>query len=234
MTEKTLLFIALIFTYYLTYSQSDCHAYYPMEEGNAFEMQSFDDKDKLQSISKQKVIKKETSGNNMSATIATEVVDAKGKNMTSGEFKVKCENGVFYIDMQSMLDPNSMGAYKDMEVKVDGDFLNLPTNMEVGQKLNDGKLKMTISSSGMTVMTMTMNVKNRKVEAKEDITTPAGTFSCYKVSSEMETEMGQMMPIKVSIKTVEWFSENTGVVRSESYKSNGKLQGYSILSSLTR
>lgn len=86
----------------------------------------------------------------------------------------------------------------------------------------------------MTVMTMTMNVKNRKVEAKEDITTPAGTFSCYKVSSEMETEMGQMMPIKVSIKTVEWFSENTGVVRSESYKSNGKLQGYSILSSLTR
>jgi hypothetical protein len=50
----------------------------------------------------------------------------------------------------------------------------------------------------------------------------------------METEMGQMMPIKVSVKTIEWFSENTGVVRSESYKSNGKLQGYSILSSLTR
>ena len=39
----------------------------------------------------------------------------------------------------------------------------------------------------MASMDMSIKIYNRKVEAKEDITTPAGNFSCYKISYDMES-----------------------------------------------
>jgi len=72
---------------------------------------------------------------------------------------------------------------------------------------------------------MNVWITNRKVEAIEDITTPAGTFTCYKISSDVETKM--MM--KISIKSVEWYAKNVGTVRTESYNNNGKLTGYTLL-----
>jgi hypothetical protein len=103
--------------------------------------------------------------------------------------------------------------------------MEFPSNMQAGQVLKDARITMTAKTQGITVMNMNVYITNRKVEAIEDVTTPAGTFSCYKLTSDVETKM--MM--KVSVKNVEWYSMNVGVVKSESYNNKGKLTGYTLL-----
>ena len=75
-------------------------------------------------------------------------------------------------------------------------------------------------------MSMDMDITNRKVEGKESVTTPAGTFECYKISYDMFSKMSIM---KMNFKNIEYLSENSGVVRTESYRSNGSLMSYTVL-----
>jgi hypothetical protein len=66
---------------------------------------------------------------------------------------------------------------------------------------------------------------NRKVEALESITTPAGTFECYKLTYDMEIKS----MIKMTVKATQWVARNVGAVKTESFDKNGKLVGYSLL-----
>lgn len=60
-------------------------------------------------------------------------------------------------------------------------------------------------------MAMSVSITNRNVEAVEDISTPAGTFKCCKISSVVKSDMGF---IKVENQVTEWYSENIGMVKS--------------------
>jgi hypothetical protein len=82
----------------------------------------------------------------------------------------------------------------------------------------------------MAIMNMTINVSNRKVEAVENLTTPAGTFECYKISFDVATKM----MINVKSKGVEWFAKGIGMVKNETYDSNGKLLGSNVLTSIKK
>jgi hypothetical protein len=77
-------------------------------------------------------------------------------------------------------------------------------------------------------MTMVVKVYDRKVEAVEDVTTPAGTFSCYKLSYTVESKT----MFTIIAKSTDWIAKRVGVVRSESFDKNGKLTGYMVLKSM--
>ena len=210
-----------------TYSQ-ECVPYYIVEKGSVREMASYDKKDKLTGSTVSTVKDAAVTGNTSTWTISTLSKDEKGKEISSGELKMSCENGVFKMDMRNLIDQETMEGFEDMEVTVDATDLAYPGELSVGQSLPDGSLTMKVSSSGMTVMNMVVKVYDRKIEAKEDITTPAGTFSCYKMTSTVETK--NMFTIVA--KSSDWFAKNVGTVRSESYDKDGKLMGYSVLTSL--
>ncbi len=66
-----------------------------------------------------------------------------------------------------------------------------------------------------------MQVTNRKVQAKETVTTSAGTWDCYKITNSTKMKiktMGIGMPM--NIENTEWFAPGFGVVKTES-KSGG-------------
>ena len=85
---------------------------------------------------------------------------------------------------------------------------------------------MTINTGAPVSVNMTVTTQNRKVEAEEKITTPAGTFDCLKITYDMVSKIGF---VKVQGSSVEWYSPGTGTIRSESYNKRGKLTGYSVL-----
>jgi hypothetical protein len=116
-----------------------------------------------------------------------------------------------------------------MEVSVEGGSLEMPSGMKAGDMLKDGDLKMSFSSGGMNVMNMAVSVTNRKVEAVENLTTPAGTFECYKISYDIATKM---MGINVKMKGIEWYAKGVGMVKSETYNKDAKLQGSMVLNAL--
>ncbi|MCB2219244.1 MAG: hypothetical protein KQI35_02530 [Bacteroidetes bacterium] len=225
---KKLLFILTGFISVSFVFAQDCKMYFPADEGTQIEITNYDKKDKVVGSSVQKIADKETSGDDVTLTVSQETFDKKGEKIMEGDFTVSCHDGKFYMDMRNFLDSEAMAAYKDMEVEVDATDMVFPSEMSVGDKLPDASITVTINSSGMTMFTMKVWVTNRMVEAREQITTSAGTFDCLKMSYDTETKM----MIKVQSKAVQWIAEGVGMVRSESYNKNGKLEGYSVLTAL--
>jgi hypothetical protein len=206
----------------------DCQMYYPSKEGTQLGYNQYDKKGNLSGSSLQKITAVKTGANSITAEISAETFDAKGKSQGTVELTARCEAGVYFIDMQNYLGSQQTDAYKDMEVSVEGGNLEMPSGLKAGDVLKDGNLKMSFSSGGMTVMNMTVAITNRKVVATESVTTPAGTFECVKISYDIATKM----MINVKMKGVEWYSKNVGLVKSESYTTDGKLMGSTVLSVL--
>jgi hypothetical protein len=216
-------FISLVLAKYIV--AQDCEAYFPMKEGAYLEMKNYNDKDKLLSTGKYTVLKKETSDNTVTVTVDVKSYDDKDKEEFDRQVSMMCKDGVFYIDMDNFMDPQTMESYKDTEVKMASENLEMPAHMEPGQTLKDGSLTMTMQMGPREMVALAVKIFNRKVDAIENVTTPAGTFSCLKISQDVETKT----MFKMTSNTVSWYAKDVGVVRSETYNSKGKLTGYSVL-----
>lgn len=226
---KTILGIIFLLSSVLLIAQ-DCESYYPVTEGTVIEMKSYNEKDKLTGSVVQKILKKEGGGDAIKLTVNTQAFDDDGKSLNEGEIVIRCEKGIFYMDMRNFLDPKQFAGFEgsDMELEINASDMEYPSGLSVGQALKDANISVKVKTGGMTMMNMNILIFNRKVEAEEDITTPAGTFTCYKISSEMETNV----MFKVISKSIEWIALDAGVVRSETYDKKGKLQGYNLLTKL--
>ena len=106
--------------------------------------------------------------------------------------------------------------------------ITFPSDLKVRTSLPDAEMHVKVASNGMQVMEMNFKITDRKVEAKESITTPAGTFDCVKLTQS--TNM-KMMFINKTFTTVDWIALNIGNVRSETYN-KGSLESYRILTNI--
>jgi hypothetical protein len=220
----------LLFTSYVISAQ-DCIFFYPDAEGAKVEITHYDNKDKITGKSEQEVITIEKAGSNVKAIIKNKYFDKKDEFVFENEMEVSCKEGVFYIEMNNYLNEQALAGFKDMEMEIKGDNLQFPPGMKVGDMLDDGTVTMSFNAPAMSMMNMSTTIKNRKVEAIENITTPAGTFKCFKITYDIETETFMK---KITSNALQWFSENVGMVRTESYNQNGKLEGYSVLTGIQK
>ena len=204
----------------------DCRLFFPDRVGSVREMKFYDQKNKLSSISKQEIIDKKVSGNNVTVNVKSTNYTTDNQEINTVELEFSCENGTFKFDMASLLDPKTMEAYKDMAVEITSDNILFPSNLKVGDSLPDGSLKMVVKSGEITIITINLSIFDRKVVAKEDVTTEAGTFPCYKLTYNTTSKFGF---ITVNSSTVEWLAEGVGIVRNEQYNKKDKLSGYSVL-----
>jgi hypothetical protein len=123
-----------------------------------------------------------------------------------------------------------MQSFQDMDIEVDASKYELPDlSSKTGSTLADGSLKITMASTSSIGISMTLQITDRKVEERENITTPAGSFDCVVLSQKISTKM----MIKIQGASKEWYAENIGLIRSESYNKKGKLTGYSELTMLS-
>lgn len=225
---KKNLLIGLVVMLSLQLKAQDCESYFPLNEGSEVELHSFDAKGKLTGKSIQKLVSKEETADGLEIIVHQTVLDSKDKNQGENDLKYVCSGGTFYIDMNSMMSPQQKEGYEGTNVEVNTENLDIPSNPTVGQTLQDGYIEMKIVSESPVNMSMRIDVTNRKVEAIEDVTTPAGTFKCYKISQDVNTKAGF---IKTTVQSISWYSKNAGVVKSESYN-KGKLMGKEELASI--
>lgn len=224
--KPIILFIAILFATFLP--AQDCSQYFPYQQGTRIEMTQFDAKDKEQGKTTQEVIRFEESSGGFSATVKMKVEDKKGKEEFETEMTLHCDQGVFKVDMDQYITPEMRESFKDMEFEIESRDLEIPLDLKVGQQLNDGKITMKASSGGMGMMNFTVNILNRKVEAKEKVVSPAGEFDCFKISYELETQM----MIKMKTLAAEWIAPGVGVVKTAEYSKSGKLKSYTLLTAI--
>lgn len=225
-TTKFIFPITMLCFFALNWLQAqDCAAYFPFKKGVSMEYTSYDDKDKVLSSQSQKVtIIDDMGADGLVAQINMILYDKKGKESMNGDYKVTCKDNTLFMDVTTAM-PQLTEAFSSMEVTMTGNELQIPSKLTVGQTLPDANMEIQAASGGLNLMKMRIDVVDRKVEAKETVTTPAGTYDCYKISQNTNTKM----LVGKSFKTVNWYAENVGLVRTENYDKKGKLESYMVL-----
>ena len=192
----------------------------------------YNKKDKVQSTQALTIAGVEsTTDGAVEAQVQYVMQDKKGEQTMDGDYTVTCKDGTYMVDASSMLPQQMMEGLGNMDVTIDGNEIVLPPDLSVGQELPDAKTNIKAGSGGMTIMNMNVTIENRKVEAKETITTPAGTFECYKISSEISSKVAF---VNQKFKSVDWFAKGVGMVRTETYDKKGKLEGYALVTKLEK
>ncbi len=210
---------------------NDCSLFEQFTKGTQYTITSYDANGTANSTMESTVDEVKVDGGKTTATIS--VVSKRDTTTSNSKYDIICDGSSFKMDLSALAaqQASQAGGAKDAEITVEADMMEFPVGMKVGDILPGATVKLTMKTKGspMPVVT-TMNIKDRKVVAIEDRTTPAGTFSCYKITSTLEGEMKMAtmsFPIAPSQST-EWFSFKVGSVRNESSK-DGKLQGYTEL-----
>lgn len=225
--------LLLLFFLHSAYTQGDCSIYFPFEEGTTLKYGYYNKKDKLTGTSTQVVEAVENEGNTVTAKINTSSTDAKGKNTVEGTLEVSCADGIFKMDMSEFMPAQATAAMAggSAEVTITGDGFQLPTNYEVGETLPDAKSNINIVVGGGISMNISIALTDQKILAKEDVTTPAGSFNCIKYTYTSNTDM---MFINTETYTETWYAQGVGTVKTISTDKKGKVVSKMVLESFSK
>ncbi len=211
-----------------TIAQTGCSKYYPFNKGTKAEITAYDKKGKKAAIIDYTILKTAQTSDGEVATMKSSVKDEKGKIIADTEYNATCDGNKISIDFKSMVSPMMINQFKDMDYDISGTDLEIPNDLSVGRSLPDANMLMNISMSGIN-MNMELKITNRKVIGKENVTTPAGTFDCFIITSDMTTKMG----VSQTSNSKQWISEGVGMVKQEDYQ-NGKVSSSSLLTAFSK
>lgn len=142
-----------------------------------------------------------------------EAFDDRGRPVEGAAIalRVVVKDGVMYVDPKAMFD-----ALPGMEgLQISGVAMKVPSSLAVGQTIDDASVTIKMGMMGGSV-TMT----DGRVVARETLTTPAGTFDCFKVSQKIRTSM---MGVDAETTALTWYARGVGEVRKQSVDARGQV-----------
>ena len=200
-----------------TYAQD---TFFPSKAGIVLVYAQNDAKGKAKNYSKLTIKEVEGSGDNMSISYVAEILN-KDRKSSNPPVEVPCKvvfkNGTTVLDMSQMF---AGQQNSQMKVEITGVPMELPANMQPGQALKDANMTMSIDM-GIMKMKTTMTMTNGKCLAIEDVTVPAGTFKCHKITQTVTTTI---MGKTGTSRTVSWYAAGIGTIKTESYNDKEQLQ----------
>lgn len=229
MKTKLLFLVSMLFTFTYALGQDDCEIYYPMKEGVKFQITHYGKtKKKTSSVVNYTISKVEKTREGTVSTMTVAVDEGKKNTIPEQEIRMICSGNKLSIDFESLMNPELLAQYGDMDYEITGTNLDWPSNLSVGKKLPDSNIDMTISMGGMNI-TMSTSITDREVTGKEKITTPAGTFDCYVLTYNTTAKA---MGINTELSSKQWFAKGVGMVKQEDSR-KGKIQNISELTAFS-
>lgn len=210
-----------------TAQAQDCSKFLFLQKDKTIEMTIYNKKGEPNGKQVYTVSDVASSGGTTTGKLNSEMFDKKGKSMAKASSSVQCTGGIFSIDMRMMLPQQQAEQANQSETQVTGQstYIDYPNDMKVGDQLKDGNFTMDIKRGGMA-QTLTMQITERKVLGQESVTTPAGTWDCFKISahSHLSVKTGPI-GIPFNYDYTEWYAPGFGTI-----KSDGKYGGTAITS----
>lgn len=203
----------------------DCTSFMPLTEGYVWEVTNYNKKGKEEGVTVNTIESSSVDGEEVTATV--NMVTKSGKDEYSTSYTMTCSPETFKMSMNLFLPDEQMKqmeSMESMEVELDMEDMEFPNKLEVGMDLKDATMTMVAKANGIQVMSTETTIKDRKVVSMVTITTPAGTFECYKIE---QTSAMKMSFMNKEFKSISYVAEGVGVVRSESLDKKGEIASYS-------
>ena len=120
------------------------------------------------------------------------------------------------VNMKMLIPSAQMEQFGKADVKADDVYVEYPSSMKAGDALKDANFNIDMDQGGLK-QTLILNISNRKVEGKESVTTPAGTWDCFKISYKAKLTIKTAgIGIPMNIDGTEWYAPEFGIVKTES------------------
>lgn len=225
--KKLILITSIFFACLIVKAQS---TFFPTREGTVLVYKTFDKKKNLLGITRYTIQKVEKNGNDMDISYLLESMDPQEKPLFKDEQIVHQKGDTVYFDMTNFLDMAALhqdGQIADSVVMI-GNELEIPLEPKVGDKLPDANVEVAIQTDTADVK-IKSELTGRKVVTIEDVTVTAGTYTAYKLSSEVNS---QNQGVETKSRNMVWYVKGIGSIKSENYDKNGKLQSRTELAEL--
>jgi hypothetical protein len=180
--KKLVFSLALLLTMSKLLAQ-DCSQYVYMQKNKTIEMTAFNDKGDVTFKSVTKVADVSTENGVTTANVVTDAYDKNGKFINSSNVTYKCNGGVMMMDMSLNTQQSQQNVKMDIKI-ISKDYMEFPAGIQVGDHLKDATTQMESTMNNGTTVVTTIKITDRMVEGKETITTPAGSWECFKITSK--------------------------------------------------
>ncbi len=219
---------------------SACSKMVFFQQGAEVEATSYNESGEATTKQYTKILSVTEAGGLTTAIVEGATMEANGEKKKTVTYEYKCDGNKIYFDIASMFRTDS----KNQDATFKSSMIEYPINLTDGETLPDATGDMTSERAGKK-MEMKYHYRNRKVEGKEEVTTAAGTFNCFKISNSVEVEMDipgmdektkemmRKMQGDMKTTTTTWYAPNFGIVKMEMYM-NGKLQSRNEVTSVKR
>lgn len=177
--------------------------------------------------------KKKTQTTN-TALLKSGTYDAKGHLLYLRDLTFRCRQDTAFTDGLDQLNPSQLSSFRDRLLTYSPSPLSWPNQPAVGSELPSGGMMVDVRSSAVDIAKVYATVSKRRVTGQETVTTPAGTFACYKVEAELETATVARVDLKLSstVRVVDYYAPTVGLVKSEMYNKKGRLEQVRLLTGL--
>lgn len=212
---KTIIILSLVCFWQTSHAQ-DCAGLYYLQNNKTVEMTIYNKKGKENGKQVYTITDVNNTGSTVTSTVNSELFDEKGKSIAKGSSKMKCEGGVMMMDMKMLIPSQQMAQMKSTEATATASYLEYPVSMNIGDKLKDGKFDMDMTNNGLST-SLNMDMTNRSVQAKEKVTSPAGSWDAFKITYNSKIKMKIAgIGIPVNMEVTEWYVPDFGIVKTES------------------
>ncbi len=198
-----------------------CSRFYPMKEGATLQYTNYDKKGKSEGVIYYSISGVSEGAGITRATMNMSLKDKKGKEAYTSTYQIECTKNSVIIDYNSLVPDSMLEQMGNMEMEVTGTDIEVPNDLSIDQTLSDASVTIKMNMGAMN-MTTEIFILNRKVEKKEVVSTPAGSFDCYVIYSDTQSSS---MGIKRTFPSRIWLAEGIGMVKQETYQKNGTLMG---------
>ena len=212
---KKLLLLAFVFTCRFAFSQN-CGDYYYFQNNKTIEISIANKKGKETGKIVYTISDVNKKGSATVSTIHSEMFDKNGKSTSKATNNLQCDNGIVLMDMKMFIPSAQAEQMGEMSATGSTNYLEYPSTMKEGDALKDASFSMDFKSTSGINSHISIDMTNRKVVGKESVTTPAGTWDCFKITyhSKMIFKMGIGIPMNFDV--TEWFAPGFGTVKTES------------------
>jgi hypothetical protein len=219
---KQVFLLLLPFTSLTAFTQ-DCADYYYLQNNKTIEITISTKKGKETGKNIYIISNVVKTGGTTTATVNSEFLDSKGKSISRATNNIKCTGGVLMMDMKMFISPAQQEQMGQAAATASNVYLEYPATMKEGDMLKDGIFNMDFKSQAGLASSVSVNITNRKVEGKETITTPGGTWECFRISLHSKIVIKMLVSIPINADVTEWYAPGFGVVKTESGGGNTEI-----------
>ena len=235
MQHNILAAIMLFFSTIASAQVTTCPPLASVSVGSVYTYTSFDDRDRVTQTQKLQVASNRIESGYQTVSMDEQIFDGQGRLTSRGEFVVRCQNEVLFLDMTRLIPDEALRGAETMEIRSDQHLLRVPINAKVGDVLPQASTHIEIGpeASG-SLMTLEFSLTDRVVSSIEMKETPAGTYNALKVT-QRSTARSKMLVLR---KTHEheltvWYDIEHGLpLHMERSDLKGRRRAYTVLSKM--